>query len=76
MAKLSEFKNPIVAGSADVLNPADWVKSIGYIAFLGACVAIGAKALVKIDSVTPGTITPNDLAKTISKTEAKTVTIY
>ena len=74
--KLTDLKNPLKADKVDVLSPSDWLGSIGYIAFLGACVAIGAKALIKIDNVTPGNITPNGLAGAVAKPATNTVVVY
>lgn len=59
MAKLTELKNPITAKDVNVLNPADWVSSIGYVVFAGIVAAIGMKALIKADEFLPGNNTPN-----------------
>lgn len=59
MAKLNELKNPITSQSVNILNPADTIKAIGYVAWVGMVVAIGMKALIKADEFLPGNVTPN-----------------
>lgn len=76
MAKLNEFKNPLTADKVNILSPADWVTSIGYVAFFGAVFAIGAKLLVKADSLLPGDATPNGYAKAVEKTATNNVVVY
>lgn len=76
MAKLNEFKNPIVNKEVNVLSPADWVQSIGYVAFLGFAFAMGAKLLVKADEIIPGNNTPKSYANMVSTPAASTLTVY
>lgn len=58
MAKLTEFKNPIRAEKVNALSPAEWVQSIGYVAWVGAVMVLGAKVLVAADKILPGNNTP------------------
>lgn len=76
MAKLNEFKNPIVSKEVNVLNPADWIQSIGYVAFMGMVAVLGAKLLIKADSVIPGNNTPTSYANMVSTPAASTLTVY
>lgn len=76
MAKLNEFKNPLTAEKVNVLSPADWLTSIGYVAFFGAVIAVGAKLLVKADEIIPGKVSPNGYAKAVEVTTPNTVTVY
>ena len=76
MAKLNEFKNPIVNKEVNVLSPADWVQSIGYVAFLGLALAMGAKLLVTADKYIPGNNTPVSYANMVSTPAASTLTVY
>lgn len=76
MAKLNEFKNPVVNKEVNVLNPADWIQSIGYVAFMGIVLAMGAKLLVKADQVIPGNNTPTSYANMVSSPAASTLTVY
>ena len=76
MAKLNEFKNPVVNKEVNVLNPTDWVQSIGYVAFMGLVVAMGAKLLVAADKYIPGNNTPKSYANMVSTPAASTLTVY
>lgn len=76
MAKLTEFKNPVVNKEVNVLSPADWIQSIGYVAFMGLVVAMGAKLLVKADEIIPGNNTPRSYANMVSTPAASTLTVY
>lgn len=76
MAKLNEFKNPVVNKEINVLSPADWIQSIGYVAFMGLVIAMGAKLLVKADEIIPGNNTPVSYANMVSSPAASTLTVY
>lgn len=76
MAKLNEFKNPIVSKEVNVLNPADWIQSIGYVAFMGMVAVLGAKLLIKADQVIPGNNTPTNYTNLVSTPAASTLTVY
>lgn len=76
MAKLNEFKNPIVNREINVLSPADWLQSIGYVAFLGLAVAMGAKLLVTADKYIPGNNTPASYANMVAAPAASALTVY
>lgn len=76
MAKLTDFKNPIVNKEVNILSPADWIQSIGYVAFLGFIAAMGAKLLVTVDKYVPGNNTPTNYANMVSTPAASTLTVY
>ena len=65
--KLAELKNPIKAEKVNVLSVGDWAGSIGYVAWLGLVVALGAKALIAADKVIPGNNTPNALKNAVAE---------
>lgn len=66
MAKLTEFKNPLKADTVELFSISDWIRSIGFVAWMGAVIALGAKLLNKADAVIPGTVTPNGYKKAIA----------
>ena len=76
MAKLNEFKNPIVSKEVNVLSPADWIQSIGYVAFMGMVAVLGAKLLIKADSFIPGNNTPTNYTNLVTTPAASTLTVY
>lgn len=76
MAKLNEFKNPLTADKVNVLSPADWLASIGYVAFFGVCLAVGAKLLTKADNVIPGKIAPNAYTKAVEEKATSGVVVF
>lgn len=78
MAKLTEFKNPLKAETVELFSISDWIRSIGFVAWMGAVIALGAKLLAKVDTVVPGNVTPNAYKKTIATDAPKNngVTIY
>lgn len=78
MAKLTEFKNPLKADTVELFSISDWIRSIGFVAWMGAVIALGAKLLNKADAVIPGTVTPNSYKKAIATDAPKNdgVVIY
>ena len=66
MAKLTEFKNPLKADTVELFSISDWIRSIGFVAWMGAVIALGAKLLNKADAGIPGTVTPNGYKKAIA----------
>lgn len=59
-AKITEVTNPMTAKGGNILNPADWISRILYVAWFGAIFMIGAKVLAVADRVIPGNVTPNN----------------
>lgn len=57
--KLTELRNPLKADKVNVLSIGDWIGSIGFVAWIGLVMALGAKALTAADKVLPGNNTPN-----------------
>ena len=57
--KLSDFKNPLVAEKGNIFNLSDWVGGIMWVVFAGVVFTLGSKVTGKLDTVVPGTITPN-----------------
>ena len=71
MAKITDLKNPLTSKDVNVLNPLDWVQSIGYVAWLGLVAVLGAKALIKADAIIPGNNTPSCYVKAAAAPEVK-----
>lgn len=67
--KITEVTNPLTASGGNILNPADWISRVLYVAWFGAIFMIGAKVLTMADRVIPGNVTPNDY-----KTQSSVIT--
>ena len=65
--KLTELKNPLKADKIDALSPADWLGSIGFVAWLGFVMALGAKTLIAADKLIPGNNTPAYYKRTVAE---------
>ncbi len=59
MAKLTTFKNPVTAKEGSVLDLSNWIGGIMWVVMVGMIIALGVKALDKLDSVVPGNQSPN-----------------
>jgi len=59
MAKLTEFKNPLTAREGSIFDLTNWIGGILWVAMTGVILALGVKALGKIDNYVPGNQTPN-----------------
>lgn len=59
MAKLTDFKNPLSTNSGSIFDLANWLGGILWVVMVGMIIAIGVKALDKIDKFVPGNQTPN-----------------
>lgn len=59
MAKLTTFKNPVTAKEGSVLDLSNWIGGVMWVVMVGMIIALGVKALDKLDSVVPGNQTPN-----------------
>ena len=57
--KITEFKNPLTASSGNVLDLGVWLGGVLWVMMVGMIVALGVKALNKVDAIVPGNNTPN-----------------
>ncbi len=57
--KLTDFKNPLTASSGNVLDFSMWLGGVLWVVMVGMILALGVKALNKVDSIVPGNNTPN-----------------
>lgn len=74
--KLTELKNPLKADKVNALSLGDWFGSIGFVAWMGLVIALGAKVLMAADKVLPGNNTPNAYKNAVTEpTKAGGVTI-
>jgi len=77
MAKLSTFKNPVAAREGSVLDLSNWIGGVMWVVMVGMIIALGVKALEKLDKVIPGNQTPNIAPyKTETVAAGPQITVY
>ncbi len=59
MAKLNEFKNPLASKQGSIFDLTNWIGGVMWVVMVGMIIALGVKALDKIDSFVPGNQVPN-----------------
>lgn len=59
MAKITDFKNPLASKEGSIFDLYTWIGGIMWVVMVGMIIALGVKALDKIDSYVPGNQTPN-----------------
>lgn len=57
--KLTDFRNPLAAKEGSIFDLSVWLGGVLYVVMVGMVIALGVKALNKLDSFVPGNQTPN-----------------